>query len=433
MDFKLIIGHANMDLDCLGSMILAKYLFPDHNLVQSRHLHPAAKNLFNLYRYNFNALQISDIKGKSVSHMIIMDTSRYDRVKEFFTVLESPHFPVEIYDHHEGKDSDFPHAVIFRANTGSNTTILCLKVIEQKIHISREDATIALAGIYADTGYFTHDNVTPQDLEAAAFLLSAGADLSIVRHALDILKEDHQVTLFHEVLASMEKFSVLGHRIGMAEVFLPEQKSGLAAVVEKAFDTEHVHALFCVFHIQKDNSALIIARSGRQCLDLPQILSDYDGQGHPQAASAQLKKGLPENFRSSLISAIVSKTPAAMTVSDFMSPELVSVSPQMSLKDASMKLEQANVTGAPVLDAEGLLAGVLTLRNIMKGRKSQAMNAPVSAYMTRNPITIGLFATVDDVEHLFYTHDIGHIPVLDGLKVAGIVTRSDYLKVLHNL
>ena len=40
-----------------------------------------------------------------------------------------------------------------------------------------EDATIALTGIFADTGNFTHENVTSADFEAAGWLIAQGASL----------------------------------------------------------------------------------------------------------------------------------------------------------------------------------------------------------------------------------------------------------------
>ena len=47
---KIIVGHSNMDLDCIGSIVLARYIFPDYQPVKSRLIHPVAKNLQNMYK-----------------------------------------------------------------------------------------------------------------------------------------------------------------------------------------------------------------------------------------------------------------------------------------------------------------------------------------------------------------------------------------------
>ena len=60
---NIAFGHTNMDFDCLGSLILVKKLFPDFRLVKSKLVHPAARNLYNLYRDYFDFLNPKDIEG----------------------------------------------------------------------------------------------------------------------------------------------------------------------------------------------------------------------------------------------------------------------------------------------------------------------------------------------------------------------------------
>ena len=43
---KIIVGHSNMDLDCIGSIVLAKYLFTDYMPVKSRLIHPRRAGTF---------------------------------------------------------------------------------------------------------------------------------------------------------------------------------------------------------------------------------------------------------------------------------------------------------------------------------------------------------------------------------------------------
>ena len=63
---KIIVGHTNLDLDCIGSMVLARYIYPDHKPVLSRLVHPSARNLYNLYHYHLDFRPSSDLKGETV-------------------------------------------------------------------------------------------------------------------------------------------------------------------------------------------------------------------------------------------------------------------------------------------------------------------------------------------------------------------------------
>jgi tRNA nucleotidyltransferase (CCA-adding enzyme) len=63
----------------------------------------------------------------------------------------------------------------------------------------------------------------------------------------------------------------------------------------------------------------------------------------------------------------------------------------------------------------------------MKGRRAEQMISPVTAYMTRKVVTIPPDTAVRVIEHIIYNHNIGHLPVTDGNKILGIITRSDLL------
>jgi CBS domain-containing membrane protein len=55
----------------------------------------------------------------------------------------------------------------------------------------------------------------------------------------------------------------------------------------------------------------------------------------------------------------------------------------------------------------------------------------IGQIMTTNLITVTPKDTMADVQEIFRTHNIHHIPVVDGTKVVGIISHTDYLKLLH--
>jgi len=57
----------------------------------------------------------------------------------------------------------------------------------------------------------------------------------------------------------------------------------------------------------------------------------------------------------------------------------------------------------------------------------------VSDLMTTDVITVEEYDTMAKVDHIFTDHNIHHIPVLSKNKVIGIVSKTDYLKVLHGI
>jgi acetoin utilization protein AcuB len=55
----------------------------------------------------------------------------------------------------------------------------------------------------------------------------------------------------------------------------------------------------------------------------------------------------------------------------------------------------------------------------------------VGQIMTTNVITVSPEDTMEKVQKIFRTNNIHHIPVVDGKKIIGIISKSDYLKLLH--
>ena len=428
----IIIGHSNMDLDCFGSMVLARYLYPGYTLVSSRFIHPVAKNLYNLYQNQLNMIPSKDLKGQRVNNIVIVDTRSYVRVKEYLDLLDSVTGTIYVYDHHRGVECDIEGAELVDLPVGSNTTLMGLECIRRELALTPEDATIALAGIYADTGNFTHEDVKDADFHVASYCARQNASIKLVKEFLKTLKEDHQITLFHEILNRISYQDIHGHFLAVVSMEMERQVGGLAAVVEKVFEVENTDAIFAVFSFKKEKDAIIIGRSQKPTIDLNSLLSDFGGGGHPAAASALLKKQSGSEVLERLIEHLHESLIPAIIAEKIMTRDVGVIREDWSLLEASIFLEGINHSGAPVIDEKGKLTGFMTLKDIMKGRKGNQMHAPVKAYMSRNIITGKKNTTVREIENLLYKNNIGHLPIEDNGRLLGIVTRSDYLEFIRD-
>jgi tRNA nucleotidyltransferase (CCA-adding enzyme) len=424
----IIVGHSNMDLDCLGSVALARRLFPGSLGVRSRLIHPAARNLYNLYGEHLDLIRIEEIDKRPVEQLIVVDTRSFGRIKEYLGGIEPLPACIEVFDHHPADSSDIPGAVIHEGSVGANTTLLGIEVLRCGIRLTPEEATIALTGIYADTGNFTHENVALADFEVAGYLISQGASVSLVKSFLQTLKDESQISLFHEILNRLTYQTLHGHQIVTTYMELAQQVGGLAAVVEKVFEVENPDAIFCVFYFIKERDSLIIARSQQHRIDLARILAAFGGGGHSQASSALLKNEPGRKTYHALQAYLKAMLGEAATARSIMRTDYQVVHDSWTLREASKFLEKVDRTGAPVTDATERLCGFLTLRDISKGRSAGKMSAPVRAYMTRKVISATPYTTLRELEHIFFSHTIFSLPIVEDEKVTGLVTRADFLK-----
>jgi tRNA nucleotidyltransferase (CCA-adding enzyme) len=425
---NIAFGHTNMDFDCLGSLILVKKLFPDYRLVRSRLIHPIAQNLYQFYEQYFDFLNPKDLEGENVENIIIVDTCTAQRVGEYFSHIRNSDPKIVIYDHHQSLNTDILGARVESGKFGANTSFLGKMAMERGIQLQSEEATIALTGIYGDTGKLIYENVRQEDFEVAAWLMGMGASIKLVKSFLETVVEDDQSTALYQALQARTVRSIQGHRILFSYLELGENVPGLASVVEKIMDLEHPDAYFAFFHLPRGKTTFLIARSRKQKIDLHELLHVYGGGGHQMAASAKLTNREGRDFFNEFCLYLEKSLAPATRAGDIMTRTSLVINETASLLEASLLLEKEDLSGVPVVDDQEQLTGFIALENIMKGRKAGAMKAPVRAYMSKPAIAAESSITMREVERIFYKHHIGRLLIVEGGKLQGIVTRWDYLQ-----
>jgi tRNA nucleotidyltransferase (CCA-adding enzyme) len=181
----VVTTHVNADFDALASMLAAQKLYPGALVIFPGSQEKNLRNFFiQSMVYLFNLAEIRDIDLGDVRRLILVDTRREDRIGKLAQVLENPGVEIHIFDHHPDSDGDIRGEKEAIHPTGATTTILTDLIRSKNIPITPEEATIMCLGIYEDTGSFTFSSTTSQDLDAAAFLVSKGANINVVANLI---------------------------------------------------------------------------------------------------------------------------------------------------------------------------------------------------------------------------------------------------------
>lgn len=428
---NIIIGHSNTDLDCLASMIAAQKLYPGYDIVMSGLLNPLAGNVVSFYITKLSFKGPADLKDQQIDNVVVVDTRSSMRVKEFFANISQVNGRITIFDHHPTDGCDIPGAELNYVKNGANTSTMVLKLMEKGIRLDSDEATIALTGIYADTQSFTTDSVTPEDFQAASYLISQGASMKLARFFLQPLKNDYQISYFHTLLNVIDRHVIKGHEVLVSYLDLPKRVNGLAAVVEQVFSVEKADAIFAMFHCQADDSTSIIARSRKKAVPVNQILSVWGGGGHEKAASATIKKTGDMNVPL-MLKEELQKLPPDRTAESIMTTPVKTIPMNVSIARAKEYLEEINHTAAPVVDDEGKMVGMMGNKNIRNAEKAGCMETMVPAYMNKKVVSINKDSTMRDIEKVFLENKYNHMPVIDDSSMlVGILTRKDFLKAIH--
>ncbi|HEX9958702.1 MAG TPA: IMP dehydrogenase [Fibrella sp.] len=105
----------------------------------------------------------------------------------------------------------------------------------------------------------------------------------------------------------------------------------------------------------------------------------------------------------------------------------ITLSEGSKLSDAQRIMREFKIGGIPIVDANGILIGILTNRDL---RFQRNLTLPVTDIMTRdNLITAKVGLTFDEAENILQEFKIEKLPIVDeNYKLVGLITYKDILK-----
>jgi CBS domain-containing protein len=146
-------------------------------------------------------------------------------------------------------------------------------------------------------------------------------------------------------------------------------------------------------------------------------------------------------------------------VTEVMTKDVITLSPDTSLPDAADLLAQKGIGAVPVVDANGTIVGLLRDEDLLVSEArlhlpttfailpgiditlpgsvrrydeelKKAASSTVGDVLEQNFKHVAPDATVQDVATLMHEHDVTHVPVVQDGKVLGIVARGDIVRYL---
>ena len=134
-----------------------------------------------------------------------------------------------------------------------------------------------------------------------------------------------------------------------------------------------------------------------------------------------------------------------MTIERRMTLNPVTIYPDASVVEASELMKKEKVHRLPVLDKDKKLVGVISEKDILFASPSPASSLSIHemAYllsqltvrklMTKNPVTISKDVPVEEAARIMVDGDLSCLPVVEGDRLVGIVSKSDLFKILIEL
>ena len=119
------------------------------------------------------------------------------------------------------------------------------------------------------------------------------------------------------------------------------------------------------------------------------------------------------------------------------------LSPEASLREAWELMRRHRIRQIPILAGE-VLVGIVTDRDVRRampsffaGRDQDIFDrvldeTTIEKVMTREPFTVAPDGSLKQALDLMLEHKVGGLPVVEGERLVGIVTDTDFLRLLRD-
>ena len=430
----LILTHEQTDLDGLASMLGAFLLRPEAIALLPRQINRNGKAFLRRY---VNELPFSDYQAlphESIKSVFLVDTQSLVTLRGM-----NEQTIVTVLDHHPRKVQIHPAWQVELHLTGACTTILVEKLREQNKTLTPIEATLMLLGIYEDTGSLTYSCTTSRDASAVAFLLEQGADLNIASIYLNPPLSNAQQQLYDRLLKDLVQLDIEGYSILVSKAIANDLNDEISTVAHKMREFLTPDGL--VLLVSTRQGIRLVARSTTDNVDMAQLAIHFGGGGHKRASSALIREEGRSNVNitdarlSEVTQRVIETIPQIVTpsikVSQMMSKNPLTLSPDISAADAAELMKRYGFEGYPVVDKKQLV-GLLTRRNVDRAI-AHKLEKNAGDLMLAGSISVYPDDPISKLKERMATSGWGQVPVLDpdSNEIIGIVTRTDLISTLN--
>ena len=127
------------------------------------------------------------------------------------------------------------------------------------------------------------------------------------------------------------------------------------------------------------------------------------------------------------------------TASDYMTTNVIAFKADQEIMDVTEKIIQKKISGAPVVNDNGEIIGVITEKDCLRVIYDEKYHnlfpnkGKVTNYMSKEVVTVNHNIKINELASLFMKSNFRRYPVLRNGKMVGIISRRDVLKACRKI
>jgi tRNA nucleotidyltransferase (CCA-adding enzyme) len=429
---QLILTHNYSDFDAVAAQLAAARLYPGAVPLLSRQLNENVREFTAL-----NAEELPFVRsiepGEAIERIILVDTAT---LPPLAALTEQGTIPTTIIDHHPLDRDLQSHEELIAEAVGATVSILVQRLIARGQTLTPIEATLMLLGIYEDTGSLSVPGTREVDVACAAWLLGQGARIGAVSEYLRRPLSHAQEQLMRMVDANLRVEEIAGWTALFGWAQIDDAAPEISPLAHRLRDLYAPGIVVLAIGIS-DSGTQLVLRANAQAIDIGAIAAELGGGGHPAAAAAFVRETPPEAVLADVAARIRARVRPALTAADLMTTRVRTAPLDATVGQAEELLIRYSHSALPVVDAAGIVHGLIARRDLDRALRHGLRDAPLTRYLWHGPPLIAPGASVAEVrraltaegEHIDHA---GRILVVDGeRRLLGIITRADLLRTLE--
>ncbi|MBX3304124.1 MAG: CBS domain-containing protein, partial [Nitrospira sp.] len=176
----------------------------------------------------------------------------------------------------------------------------------------------------------------------------------------------------------------------------------------------------------------VIGRSRRPEIDVGWIAREFGGGGHAVAAAATVKGQTLSEVRERLVELLTTRYRPTLLARDVMTRPVKSIGAEVTISAAGQRMTTYGINVFPILDENDHFVGMISRELIQKALFHRLGKSLVRDIMQTDGYTAMPETPFHRIEVAMIERNQRFVPVLEGTKIVGVITRTDLLRTMHD-
>ncbi len=280
-----------------------------------------------------------------------------------------------------------------------------------------------------------------EETGSLTFPSTSSRDLMAIAHLLSCGLDLRAVSryLIHEMDA--DQIALLDELIHNAKTYYIDS---LKIVIARGETEKYLSELSTITHkvrdmedidvlivlVRMEDKIQLVARSRLPDVNVGEIAREFGGGGHATAASASIKELTTIQVEERILELLNKRIKPFKTAKEIMTAPVKTVQKDVTVKDAGDLMTRYGVNVLPVIDGERLI-GLITREIIQKTIFHKFGDLPLTDFMSTEFHRVTAGTPFREIESSMIEHSQRFMPVVEDERIVGAITRTDIMRARH--